>query len=375
MEVVEVCPVRGRAGLRRFIALPRSLYRDDPCWPPPIDLERRAFLNRNKHPFFLHGAAQAFTAWRDGECAGRILVADDPRFNEVHGAKTGTFGLFESIDDPAVAGALLDTGADWLRQRGLKTVLGPIDYSTNYPCGLLVEGFGTTPSLLLNYNPAYYGALLEAWGLRKAKDLYSYWFNTYQAIPERWLRLAERARRRSRVTIRPVDVRDFDAELGRIEAIYNGAWEKNWGAVPMTHAEFEHLGKEVKPLLLEGLVLIAEVDQKPVGFSLTLPDINPILQRIGGRLLPFGALRLLWALHRGGIRSIRTLALGVLEGYRRRGVTELLILETIAGAARHGISMCEMGWTLEDNDLINRSIESLGGTRIRRFRIYERAIA
>jgi GNAT superfamily N-acetyltransferase len=362
-------------GLRQFIRLPRALYRDDANWPPPIELERRAFLNPRKHPFFRHGAAQAFTAWRGGECVGRILTADDPRFNELHSAKTGTFGLFESINDREVAGALLETAAEWLRGRGLKTLLGPIDYSTNYPCGLLVEGFGTTPSILLNYNPPFYGPLLEGWGLRKAKDLFSFWYHTSQGVPKRWLRLAERARKRNRVTVRPINVRDFDAELARIETIYNGAWQKNWAAVPMTHAEFEHLGREVKPLLIEGLVVIAEVDQEPVGFSLSLPDINPMLQKIDGRLLPFGALRLLWALRRGGIRSMRTLALGVLEGYRRRGVTELMILATVEAGFRHGIHMSEMGWTLEDNDLINRSLEILGGARIRRFRIYERTIA
>ncbi len=367
--------MRGAAGLRAFVRLPRSLYRDDPLWPPPIDLERRAFLNPRKHPFYRHGSAQAFTAWRNRTCVGRVLVALDPRFNATHGTSTGTFGLFESVDDTTVTGALLDTGADWLARRGIATILGPIDYSTNYPCGLLVEGFGTTPSILLNYNAAFYPALLEDWGLRKAKDLYSFWFNANQGVPERWRRLADRARQRNRVSVRSVDLRDFGGELARIEAIYNAAWEKNWAAVPMTHAEFEHLGSEVKPLVLDGLVLIAEADGKPVGFSLSLPDINPVLQRIGGRLLPFGALRLLWALRHGGIRSIRTLALGVLEGYRRRGITELLILETIARAQRHGISMCEMGWTLEDNHLINRAIEGLGGTRIRRFRIYERAIA
>lgn len=338
-------------------------------------MERRAFLSRRRHPFYQHGSAQAFTARREGRCVGRILVAEDPRFNEVHSTRTGTFGLFESVDDPEVAGALLEAGAEWLRGRGLKSLLGPIDYSTNYPCGLLVEGFGSTPTLLLNYNPRYYADLLEGWGLRKAKDLFTFWFNTSQTIPERWLRLAERARRRSGVTIRSVNLKDYDAELARIEKIYNGAWSKNWGAVPMTHAEFEHLASEIKPLVMEGLVLVAEVNGEPVGFSLTLPDINGVLQRIDGRLFPSGALRLYRALKHGGIRRIRTLALGVLEGYRRRGINELLILETIAGAIRNGTPECEMGWTLEDNDLINRAIENLGGTRIRRFRIYERAIA
>ncbi len=339
-------------------------------------MERRAFLNPKKHPFFRHGAAETFTAWRDGRCVGRILAAEDPRFNEVHSARAGTFGLFESIDDPEVSGALLDAAADWLRKRDLKTLLGPIDYSTNYPCGLLVEGFDSTPALLLNYNPAYYATLLESYGLRKAKDLYTYRYDaSEQEVPERWQRLAERARKRYGVNIRSVDVSDYDAELARIETIYNGAWSKNWGAVPMTPAEFDFLASEIKPLVVDGLVLIAEVEGEPVAFSLTLPDINPLLQRINGRLLPFGALRLLWGLKRRSVPAIRTLALGVLEGFRRRGITELLILDTIQNAVRTGMPRCEMGWTLEDNDLINRAIESLGGYRIRRYRIYERAIA
>ena len=373
---LKVRPVGNAADIRSFVRLPRTLYRSDPLWPAPVEIERRAFLNPRKHPFYRHGSAQAFLAYEGKTCVGRILAAEDPRYNEVHNARAGTFGLFESVDDPAVARALVDAGSEWLRARGAKTLLGPIDLSINYPCGLLVEGFETTPAVLLNYNPPYYQGLLEGCGLRKAKDLYTYWFHDGQPVPERWERIAERARVRNRIRVRPVDVRDFERELGRIETIYNAAWENNWGAVPMTPAEYAHMGSEVKPLLLDGLVLLAEIDGEAVGFSLSLPDLNPILQQSGGRLFPTGALRLLWALRRpvGRIRGIRMLALGVLEAYRRRGVAEQLILATIRNAKALGIRSCEMGWTLEDNHSVNRTIEAVGGTRIRRYRIYEREI-
>lgn len=373
---LEVQPVRSRSERRRFVNFAWSIYAGDPFWVPPLKIERHAFLNRRKHPFFRHGSAQAWLATDRGRVVGRILAADDPRFNQIHNTQTGTFGLFECVDDPVVAAALLETAIHWLRARGLKHALGPIDYSTNYACGLLVEGFGSSPKILLNYNPPYYAELIDAAGLRKAKDLYTYAYNMHQGIPARWLRVAERSRKRNRVHVRPVNLKDYDNELARIEAIYNRAWEDNWAAVPMTHAEFVHMGRNMKELVFNGLLLIAEADGEPAGFAMTIPDINPTLQRIGnGRLLPTGFLRLLGDLRPGGLMGLRTIALGVLPGFRKRGITELLILETIASGQRLSMPNVELGWTLEDNDLMNRAIENLGGSRIRRYRIYERMIA
>jgi len=373
---VEVRPVRGAPDRRRFASFPRQIYRGDPHWPEPLLIERKGFIDPRKHPFFRHGRAEHFLAWRDAEVVGRITASEDPRYNELHDARVACFGLFECREDPDTAVRLIEGAATWARARGLDTLRGPIDYSTNYPLGTLVEGFQSTPSLLLNYNPPYYPELLEGAGLAKAKDLYTFRYDaSRQEVPERWKRLAQRVRERGRVNIRPVRLRDYPRELERIERIYSGAWEKNWGAVPMTRAEFQHMGREIKPIVWEGLVLLAEVDDEPVGFSLSLPDLNPVLKSLRGRLLPFGWFRLLRAVRTGrGIPGIRTLVLGVLEGYRRRGVTESLILATIEAGVRHGVPNCEMGWTLEDNELINRAIEHLGGKRVRTYRIYERAL-
>ncbi len=372
---LEVRTVRGAADRRRFVRFPRAVYRNDPLWAEPLLLERKQFIHPRKHPFFRHGRAEHFLARRGKELVGRITAAEDPRFNELHETRVGTFGLFECFDDAEAATALIERAAQWSRERGLEMLRGPIDYSTNYPLGTLIEGFESTPALLLNYNPRYYPRLLEGAGLRKVKDLYTFRYHTDQGVPERWRRLAERARVRSGVVIRPVHVRDLGEELVRIERVYSRAWEKNWGAVPMTHAEFAHMGREIKPLVREGLVLLAEIEGEAVGFSLTLPDLNPVLKQIGGRLFPLGWVRLLRALRSGtGIHGIRTLVLGVLEGYRRRGITELLILATIEGGLANDLLDCEMGWTLEDNELITRSIESLGGKRIRTYRIYERVL-
>ena len=376
MTPLEVRPVRGASERRRFTTFPRRVYRDDPHWPEPLQIERRAFIDPRKHPFYRHGRAEHFLAWRGAEVMGRVTASEDPRYNEIHNSRVACFGLFECLDDAEAARALIEGAAAWARERGLDTLRGPIDYSTNYPVGTLVEGFGSMPPLLLNYNPTYYPDLLAGAGLAKAKELYTFSYHAgRQAVPERWRRIAARVAERGRVVIRPVRVSELPRELERIERIYSGAWEKNWGAVPMTHAEFQHMGREIKPIVLDGLVLLAEVDGEPVGFSLTLPDLNPVLKPLRGRLLPFGWLRLLRAVRtRKGIPGLRTLVLGVLEGYRRRGVTESLILATIEAGVQLGIPACEMGWTLEDNELINRAIESLGRQRVRTYRLYERAL-
>ena len=286
--------------------------------------------------------------------------------------------MFESIDDPGVAHSLLDAAAEWVKARGRTGIIGPIDYSTNYECGLLVDGFDTPPRVMMTHNPPYYGGLLESWGLKKAKDLYAYWITDAQEPPPKWRRIAERLGKRGGVTIRPVRMKQFDAEVAKIKEIYNTAWEDNWGFVKMTDAEFDHLAKDLKMLVNPDLALMAEVDGEAVGFSLALPDLNEALRisGINGKLFPFGlpigVVKLMSALKK--VHTIRLVILGILPGYRRRGINELLILRTYDRGRELGFNACEMGWTLEDNDLINRPIEALGSKRYKTYRIYEKAL-
>jgi len=371
---LEVRPVEGRRDRAAFINLQWEIYQDDPAWVPPLRLDRAQFLDQKKHPFFLHGAAQPLLALRDGRPVGRLVVAEDPNYNELHGTRQATVGLFEAGEDPQVAAALFDAAEAWARARGLDTLVGPIDYSTNYPCGLLIDGFDTPPRVMMNHNPAYYGALFEGAGFTKAKDLYAYWINADQPLPDRFRRVAELAARRGQVTLRTARMSDFKAEVARVKEIYNHAWEKNWGFVRMTDAEFDHLASELRLAIDPDLLFIAEVDGRPVGFSLALPDINEALAHLpSGRLTPLGVGKLLY--YRKKIRTLRLVILGVLDGYRRRGIAELMILRTYDAGKAKGYQACEMSWTLEDNELINRPIELIGGERYKTYRIYQRPIS
>jgi GNAT superfamily N-acetyltransferase len=277
-----------------------------------------------------------------------------------------------------VASALLDAAARWLKDRGRTAIMGPIDYSMSYSCGLLVEGFDTPPRIMMNHNPPYYARLLEQWGLAKAKDLLAWWFDDSQDMCARWNRMAEWLGRRGGIKLRAFRMNDFEAEVKRCNAIYSAATARNWGFVKLSDAEFLHLAKQMARISVPEFVLLAEVDGKPVGFSVTLPDLNEAIRPLGGRLttfgLPIGLVRLLFRIRK--IKTARMMVLDVLEGYRRRGVGELLILRTLDyGKRALGDIHAELSWTLEDNTAVTHTIESVGAKPYKRYRIYERFLA
>ena len=371
-----VTPVETGRDLDAFISLPWRIYADDPAWVPPLRREVRALVDREHHPFYRHGDGQIFLARRDGEVVGRILASDDPHYNQRHGTDVGMFGLFESVDDPEVAHALLDAAAAWLRGRGRTGMLGPIEYSTNYTCGLLVEGFDTPPRLLMNHNPPYYRALLEGHGLRPVKELYAWWIDQRPDLRP-WLARADRIARRG-VTLRAISKKHLAEEVEKAKVIYNQAWYDNWGSVRMTDAEFDDLGKHLAEIADENLLVMAEKDGEPIGFSLSLPDANEAFRAVGdGRLVrwgfvPIGLLRLLLGLRR--IKTFRYFALGVLPGFQGRGIAEAMVLRTVGEALKAGYTGCEMGWTLDDNDRVNRAILAVGAKRYKTYLIYEAAL-
>lgn len=376
-SAVEVALVRSRSDRAGFLRFPWQVYAGDPSWVPPLLIERSDFIDPKKHPFLRHGAAALFLARRGGEIVGRIMASDDPRYNAQHGANTGCFGLFECHDDPAVAHALLDAAAAWLTSRGRCEIMGPIDYSTNYVVGLLIEGFQFRPMVWTPHNPPFYQPLLESWGLAKATDFFGWWFTETKQIPEQWKKLRERFMKRSNVRIRCADLADFDGEVRRIQHIWNGAWQKNWGCVAATDEEFRHFASELKPVLVPQFTVIAEVDGEPAGFILGVPDINEALHRINGRLtafgLPIGLAKLLY--YKSRIKSGRLVALGVLEKYRRRGIAEMLVLHIMEeGMIKQGY-VAELSQTLEDNYLINHFLESLGAKVYKKYRVYRKALA
>ena len=369
--------VVSRRDVAEFIELPKRIHQSDANWVAPLDLQVREFLNPKKHPFYRHGAAQAFLARRDGQTIGRIVVSDDPMYNQVHGTNLGAFGMFESIDDVRTARVLLDRASAWLRARGRTQMMGPIDYSTNYPCGLLVDGFETPPAVMMNHNPRYYQRMFQRYGLEKAKDLYAWWFSRDNNMDAAWSERVQKLAKRYNVTVRPMNFNNFDAEIARCKQIYNESLEQNWGFVKMSDAEFDHLAHDLKRLAVPDLVQMAEVDGKPVGVSITLPNINEAIQPLGGRLmnggLPIGLVRLACRLRK--IRTGRLAVLGVVPGYRKRGVAESLVEQTMRrGFEKFDYQGAELSWTLEDNTLVNRMIERVGGRRYKTYRIYSKQL-
>jgi GNAT superfamily N-acetyltransferase len=373
---VEVLPVRSSADRTAFIRLPYSIYKGDPNFVPHLEMERRDFMDPRKHPFFEFGEVEFFLARRAGTVVGRIAAVSNPRYNEFHETNVGFFGLFECVNDAGVARALFEKAAEWLRAKGFTSVLGPMSYSTNGEVGLLIEGFSTPPAIMTTYNPPWYAALLEANGFTKAKDLFAWELSSSTPPPEKVARIAEKIRQREGVTVRPVNLKQFDAEVARVKAMYNSAWEKNWGFVPMTEHEFDHLARDLKQMVRPELALVAEVKGQPVGFALTIPDANEALKAANGRLttfgLPIGLAKLLLASRR--IRRLRLVLLGTVEGYRRRGLDAILYLDTLNKARELGYEGGEISWTLEDNHLVNRAIESMGGKQSKRYRVYEKPL-
>jgi GNAT superfamily N-acetyltransferase len=366
---LEVSVVEGKKALHEFVEFPYALYRDDPYWVPPLRIAVKELLDRAKHPYYANAEVEFFLARRDGRVVGRIGAIIDKVHNRVHEENAGFFGFFESIDDASVATALLTRARQWVTERGANFLRGPVSPSTNYECGMLIEGFDSSPMVMMAYNPRYYPALMEQAGLRKAKDLFAYLSGTQIIEMKRIDRIADRVLKTSGVTVRPINMKDFDADVARVWEVYSKAWAHNWGFVPMSREEFALMGKEMKQILKTDLVLIGELKGRVVGFALALPDVNQALKPAKGNLFPTGLLKILY--YQRLIKSVRVLALGVVEEYRTSGLAAAFYATLVRNARKLGYGACEMSWILEDNVLMNRSLEVMGAKRYKTYRIYE----
>ncbi len=368
-------PVHSAADLERFIALPYQLHRGDPLWVPPLRMDIRTLLSRQKNPFFEHADAAYFIAHtqdgRGSDIVGRIAAIHNRAHNEFQGDAVGFFGFFECVDDQGVADALFDAAADWLRPRGLDTVRGPVSPSTNDECGLLVEGLDTPPTVLNPHNPRYYRDLVERAGFAKAKDVYQYQ-TANPNIPDRLVRGAQLIMKRKKITLRSLRMKHFWDDVELIKEIYNAAWEKNWGFVPMTNAEIDHLAKQLKPVVVPDLVVFVEREGKPIGFAAGLPDLNVALKKNpSGKLFP-GIVNVLWASRK--IQRIRILLLGLLEEYRKTGADALMYHWIWEKGYAKGYRWAEAGWILEDNVAMNNGLVRLGFENYKTLRFYDRRL-
>jgi GNAT superfamily N-acetyltransferase len=373
-DPIDVSAVRGKADLKAFVDFPYELYSADSNWVPPLKMDIKDQLNQKKNPWFEHAEAEFFLARRGGKIVGRISAHIDKNFNEFQGNDWGLFGWFECIDDEAVANALYDRAAAWLKDRGRDRMVGPFSYTTNDECGVLIDGFEIAPAILEPWNYSYYPGLFDGAGFEKAMDLLMYKMEISDkdkvrpAVHIAAGRVDEssyRFKRFSRLTL--------NSDVDRFLDIYNESWEKNWGFVPLTEKEVRHYAKTLLPVLDKNWAFVViSADDDNAGAALTLPDYNQVLKHLGGRLLPFGWAKFLW--YRRKIDRVRVFALGVKPKYRTTGLAAKLYIEHLHAAERTGVVGGTMGWILENNRPMNKSIEALGGTVIKRFRLYERML-
>lgn len=375
-----VKPVKGRADRKRFVDLPWKIYRGDSNWVPPLKASVRELLDVNRHPFYAGGREaemELFLAWDGPDVVGRVAAILNHTHNRVHDEQVVFFGFFEAIDRPDVARDLLGAVEKWAAERGATAVRGPMNPSTNYECGLLIEGFGRPPALMMTYNPKSYPRLIEGSGYTKVKDLHAYISPVHGASLKRLQRLADRTRDRNpTLSTRGADLANFEREVNLFQEIYNSAWEKNWGFVPLSDTEITWLAKELKPLVQADLLRFALDDGQPVGFLLVMPDWNPVLADLDGSPWrhPFKTLHHVLKSKPETMEGIRLFTLGVKAEHRKRGIEGILIGEGLQKSLEIGYKWCEYSWILEDNEVTKRTVRLMDGELYKIYRIYEKSV-
>jgi GNAT superfamily N-acetyltransferase len=335
-----------------------------------MDLKEK--IDKNKNPFFEHAEMELFLAYKNGEITGRIAAILDRNFNDFQDEKVVFFGLYESFDDTETARALLEKVAEWGREKGMEVLRGPTNLSMNDEPAFLLEGFDSPPVIMMPYNPEYYLELMEKCGLTKAKDLYAYFMTREDQATAQIAQIVAKTKAEIPITLRTLDLRNLEEETERVKYVYNNAWEKNWGFVPWTDNEVAYIAKKLKAAADPDLVIIAEHQGKPIAFAFAFPNLNEVIKRINGKLTPWGILKFLY--YRKKIKGIRAMVFGVLKQYRHTGVSYMLYAELDKNAVGKGYEWCETSWQLEDNDPVNRFVESLGGHVYKKYRVFEKEI-
>lgn len=368
--------VDSKQKLKLFIKFPFKLYENNEFWVPPLITEQKKFLNKEKNPYFQHSDAQLFIAYKNDKIVGRISAQTNTQHNKTHNDKVGFFGFFESVNDQEVADKLLQTAENWLKERGLDTMRGPANFSVNDECGLLIDGFDSSPLILMTYNPPYYKKLLNNYGLIKSMDLYAYSIPV-QPPPERLQRLATKIEKRGKFTVRALKTKNkkkLREDLEKIFEIYEKAWEDNWGYVPMSPAEFDMLVDNLLPIVKPEFILIAEVDNKAVGITVTLPDYNYVIKKMKGKMLPIGFLKFLY--YQNKIPGLRVVIMGVLDEYKNRGIDVVMYCKSFETASQHKIpyEYAEFSWVLETNTMMNKISKTLEAEIYKTYQLLDKSI-
>jgi len=372
MSQIRVVPVTTKKDARDFIRFPWKVYHGDSKWVPPLMSEVKDKLDVQKNPFFEHARRELFLARRDDEITGRIGGIVDDNHNAFHDEKIVFFGLYESLNDVETARAMLQTVAVWGAERGMEVLRGTVNLSLNDECAFLIEGFDTPPVVMMPYNPPYYPELMEACGLTKAKDLFAFIMSRDHDTTAKVKRIIDTVKKETTITCRSFNKKKLDEEAEVVKFIYNNAWERNWGFVPWTENEMNHMVKSLVRMADLDLVIIAEDRGKPIGFAFGFPNYNEILIKMNGRLFPTGIFKLL--LGRKKIKGIRAIVFGILKEYRQTGVSYLLYSKLDETARAKGYEWCETSWQLEDNTPVNNFVASLGGKIYKKYRIYDQKI-
>ena len=371
MPDLEILPVTTRRQRRQFLHLPWQIYRGDPNWIPPLRTDQKERVGFARHPFYNDADGQTFLATVLGRLVGRILATVNHAHNRRYKATDGFFGFFETIDDAAVADGLLTAARDWLADRGMTTMRGPVNPSLNYDIGLLIDGFDSPPCFMMTYNLPYYAGLIERAGYTKLKDAFAFWGHAgmLEALDKKLEFVARNVVERFGITMRQMDPSRFDDEVRMFLDIYNRALIGMWGFVPLSAAEVDHMAASLKHLIVPEITSIAEIDGKAVGAMLALPDYNPRIKKINGRLFPFGFFRLLW--NRNTIMKVRAISTNVVPEYQQWGIGLALLALLEKQVRRWGIDEAEFSWVLEDNHLSRTSLEHGGAILQKTYRIYQ----
>lgn len=371
--------VTDKSGLDAFIRVPFSIYATDPNWVAPLIIERREAFSKKDNPYFQHARAEFWIAYKGDEAVGRISAQIDEMYLQKFGSRTGHFGLIEATDDPAVFEALFGTAEAWLKEQGMSEILGPLNFSTNEECGLLVDGFDTPPSLMMGHAMTYYDGQIKGLGFSKAKDLFAYQCSIADDLPRGVRSLAAKIAAEENINIRHLRMRSLKDEVAIIVDIFNDAWVDNWGMVPFTEAEAGALASTLRPIIVPDMVGIAEIDGEPMGMFIALPNLNEAIHDLNGRLLPFGWAKLIWRLKIAGVKTARVPLMGIRKEYQGTmlgsAITFGLIKVIFDNAARRGIEGGELSWILEDNAPMRRVIEGVGAKVYKTYRLYQKQIA